>query len=34
MFQSPSPSITMEFQGGEPSLPFQLLKKAVKEQSN
>ncbi|KAB4416386.1 His-Xaa-Ser system radical SAM maturase HxsB [Bacteroides thetaiotaomicron] len=30
MFQSPSPSITMEFQGGEPSLPFQLLKKAVK----
>ena len=30
MFQSPSHSITMEFQGGEPSLPFQLLQKAVK----
>ena len=29
MFQSPSHSITMEFQGGEPSLPFLLLQKAV-----
>lgn len=30
MFQSPALSITMEFQGGEPSLPFQLLQIAVK----
>lgn len=30
MFRSPSHSITMEFQGGEPSLPFHLLQKAVK----
>ncbi|MEA5006920.1 MAG: His-Xaa-Ser system radical SAM maturase HxsB [Rikenellaceae bacterium] len=29
MFKSPSPSITMEFQGGEPSLAFPLLKKAL-----
>ena len=29
MFQSPSNSITMEFQGGEPSLPFQLLEQSV-----
>lgn len=31
MFQSPSHSITMEFQGGEPSLPFPLLHTAVKK---
>ena len=29
MFRSPSHSITMEFQGGEPSLPFHILQKAV-----
>lgn len=29
MFRSPSHSITMELQGGEPSLPFHLLQKAV-----
>lgn len=29
MFKSPSHSITMEFQGGEPSLAYQLLRKAV-----
>lgn len=34
MFQSPSDAITMEFQGGEPSLPFQLLQKAVKRASS
>ncbi|WP_298614629.1 His-Xaa-Ser system radical SAM maturase HxsB [uncultured Odoribacter sp.] len=36
MFQSPSPAITMEFQGGEPSLVPQLLKFAIEmsEQRN
>lgn len=29
MFRSPSPSITMEFQGGEPTLSFPLLKTGV-----
>lgn len=31
MFKSPSPSITMEFQGGEPTLAFELLKFAVEQ---
>lgn len=29
MFKSPAPSVTMEFQGGEPSLTFPLIKRAV-----
>lgn len=31
MFKSPSPSITMEFQGGEPTLSFSLLQAAVEK---